>query len=807
MQKARRSILALFLLGISCFGAEDTRTIKLAQLPARLTYTAAGQTAIEEDVPSLLDFVRERKKKAARLQATLQLPDQTLNELLHAGALTLFTGYISDVTTIRINGQKIIQLGRIDPYESASYRNAIVDLPAHIFRKQDNVLELDMYGTGVRDLSIENTFSIGPARSIYFSYWKGELLTFLLLVAYALVGLYHLLLFSRRPRDRHNFFFGIFCLGVSFYWFFRTYSRDMIEPILLRQKLEYITLFLLGPLLLCFFSLFFNNRYGRFPLLYSIFALVLSVFALLGNFSVMEKTLLIWQISALSIIGYLVYLVSVQLFRKKNIDARYLVLGILLFVAGVIHDILAARGILDTETHVTRYAFTVFILGIGGVLANRFMRVHNEVEHLNANLEALVEKRTAELKKTLREVQALKTQQDGDYYLTSLLIQPLVGNFTGPGRISVEMFIKQKKEFYFRKWQAEIGGDVATAYPLVLRGKEYIALLNGDAMGKSIQGAGGALVVGTVFKSIVSRTEHSSQARNKSPERWLKDTFTELQNIFISFDGHMLLSAVICLAEQKTGLLYYINAEHPFSVLYRNKRADFIETKTVCRKIGIDILEGHLAVKTFRMQPDDILFLGSDGRDDLLLGIDPSGHRIINEDESRFLALVEHCEGDLTRIADGLLQTGALTDDLSLVRIAYLEDAAYEERAPDTDFKARIQELQQNKEYASALALCQQALEMYPEDANLLYRAMILHRLNGNTQEAIDCGERLRLRDPSHSNNLYNLCDAYRVTGDIERARGLFSQATLLDPDNAAALRLRQLLKLTADENLLDRRI
>lgn len=794
MPFAHGRILALLFFCLACSAGTDSKIITLAHLPASIIYTPEGEGPQKLEVPSLLEFIRDRKKKAARLQATVLLPDGTVRELLRDGGLTLFTGYISDVSAIRINGHLIVQLGRIEPYETASYRNAIVDLSAHIFHDKDNRMEVDLFGTGIRDLSIDESLTIGASRDIYFSYWKGEVLTFLLLVGYALVGLYHLLLFTRRPVDRHNFFFGIFCLGVSFYWFFRTYSRDIIEPIILRQKLEYVTLFLLGPLLLCFFSLFFTNRYGRFPLVYSAFAATLSVLAILGNFPLMEKALLIWQISALSIIGYLIYLVSVQLFRKKNIDARYLVLGILLFVAGVVHDILSARGILSTTTHVTRYAFTVFILGIGGVLANRFMRVHNEVEHLNTNLEALVEKRTAELKETLGEVQALKTQQDGDYYLTSLLIQPLVGNFTAPGRINVEMFIKQKKEFYFRKWHAEIGGDVATAYPLVLRDKEYIALLNGDAMGKSIQGAGGALVVGTVFKSIVSRTEHSSQARNKSPERWLKDTFTELQNIFISFDGHMLLSAVICLAEQKTGLLYYINAEHPFSVLYRKGQASFIETKTVCRKIGIAILEGHLAVKTFRMQPDDVIFLGSDGRDDLLLGMDASGHRIINEDEGRFLSLVEQSNGDLPRIAESLLHTGAITDDLSLVRIAYREDAPYEEPAQDPGFKNRIQELQQKKEFESALHLCQEALELHPEDASLLYRCMILCRLNGKTPEAIDYGERLRLREPTQSANLFNLCDAYRLSGDYERARKLLQQGIELDPKNPAALRLRQLL-------------
>lgn len=65
------------------------------------------------------------------------------------------------------------------------------------------------------------------------------------------------------------------------------------------------------------------------------------------------------------------------------------------------------------------------MLGIAVVLANRFLRVHKQVEELNANLERKVVQRTNELQETLTRVQELKIQQDGDYFLTSLLLDPL----------------------------------------------------------------------------------------------------------------------------------------------------------------------------------------------------------------------------------------------------------------------------------------------------------------------------------------------------------------------------------------------
>ena len=53
-------------------------------------------------------------------------------------------------------------------------------------------------------------------------------------------------------------------------------------------------------------------------------------------------------------------------------------------------------------------------------------------------------------------------------------------------------------------------------------------------MGKSIQGAGGALALGVVFKSILSRNKILSGEENIFPERWLKQSYQELQSIFES---------------------------------------------------------------------------------------------------------------------------------------------------------------------------------------------------------------------------------------------------------------------------------
>ena len=129
---------------------------------------------------------------------------------------------------------------------------------------------------------------------------------------------------------------------------------------------------------------------------------------------------------------------------QKNKDAMYLLGGIVIFKVGVISDILAAQNLIDMPK-IAQFTFLTFILGIAFVLSNYFMRLHNQVEELNTNLEKKVEKRTEELKQTLSEVQALKVQQDGDYFLTSLLLKPLGVNHVNSANYTVDFFLKQKK--------------------------------------------------------------------------------------------------------------------------------------------------------------------------------------------------------------------------------------------------------------------------------------------------------------------------------------------------------------------------
>ena len=262
-------------------------------------------------------------------------------------------------------------------------------------------------------------------------------------------------------------------------------------------------------------------------------------------------------------------------------------------------------------------------------------------------------------------LRSLKEEQDGDYFLTSLLLQPLSENRTDGGRVRVDFLTRQYKSFTFRKWHREIGGDMNIAHNLELSGRPCTVFLNGDAMGKSSQGAGGALVLGSVFSSIIQQAKNSPDTKELSPFEWIEATFRQLQLVFDSFDGAMLVSIVLGVVDEKSGDLWHINAEHPKLVLYRMGHAEFVPTPHIFRKLGSQMTDRKAMIACHRLEHRDILIAGSDGRDDIMLHME-NGERVINEDENLFLKRVEESGGDLEKIRVSLERHGTLTDDLAL---------------------------------------------------------------------------------------------------------------------------------------------
>ena len=249
-----------------------------------------------------------------------------------------------------------------------------------------------------------------------------------------------------------------------------------------------------------------------------------------------------------------------------------------------------------------------------------------------------------ELSSSLDKINLLKLQQDADYALTARLMEPFGGNFVKSKAIEIEFLLKQKKAFIF--------------------------FMNADAMGKSMQGACGALVLGVICKSILTNMQIKGKDSNISPQEWLVNSASEMHRIFESFEGAMLASVFIGLIEEKTGSLYHINAEHPEAILYRDETATFLKDRQDYRKLGtLGIQTEFPHTEYTQLVAGDAIFIGSDGKDDLILSSNKV--RTINQDEFLFPRTVQKKKGNLSEIMHELKSFGDLSDDLSILKITY----------------------------------------------------------------------------------------------------------------------------------------
>ena len=491
-------------------------------------------------------------------------------------------------------------------------------------------------------------------------------------------------------------------------------------------------------------------------------------------------------------------------------------------------------------------------------MVSSIREAREQLQDYAANLEHKVKERTAELNKTLEQVQALKVQQDGDYFLTSLLSKPLNYNANKSKLVTTEFLIQQKKKFEFRKKASELGGDICVSGTLRLgtpeNFKRYIVAVNGDAMGKSMQGAGGSLVMGVVLNTIMARSAKGDRVMNQTPEQWMRDVYDELHGVFLSFNGSMVISATLALIQEETGEMYYFNAEHPFQVLFRNGRASFIEEELTLRKIGLDG-EFPFAVHRFQLEPGDVVIMASDGRDDIDL-TPTEAQRTINDDEYLFLQRVEESRGALEQIVVGLERLGTLTDDLSFIRIGFHEHvtAAQPARGPQAtqservvieidvesedleekeklfedlyekgreaartgknddalNFLRRAYELRRDvpalnkilavltfkeKDYRTAVTILSSYLRDDPAIVDFWLYLSIAHKRIGNNAEALEAANRVFELNPDRIPNLVQLADLHQKLGNQSEARRFLDLVIEKDPENEQARALMGALR------------
>ena len=311
--------------------------------------------------------------------------------------LSIRLGEISDIDRAYFNGQQIGGVGDFSSRAFQAYdRHRIYDIPMHLVQPgRINLVHVEVRGSFADFLGIfRDRTEIGPSPDIWRAFYYENMVPLMALSFYLAAGLYFLFLFVRRRREEENLYFGLFVVCLVVYQFLRTQLKyDLGLSFLTMKRTEYVVLQLIVPLFFLFIRAYYpakteRRRFWHWHgfVLHSLIAAV-AVAVLIApepttwwtlNKFVTQPTWILYIGSAVWILG--------QEARRGQADARIMgaTLAVLVVCAGI--DTLTSRGYWNLPQLVP-WSFVVFVLGFAVILANRFVRLNNETDRLNIELD------------------------------------------------------------------------------------------------------------------------------------------------------------------------------------------------------------------------------------------------------------------------------------------------------------------------------------------------------------------------------------------------------------------------------------
>ena len=244
---------------------------------------------------------------------------------------------------------------------------------------------------------VEGPYRLGPIEELTRQGLVEELPALVFGALFAVAGLYHLQLFRRQPELREYLWFGLVALGASAYTLLRSqWKYEVSGDFVTLKQMEHALLYVVAILFVQFLWPFLSRPIPRVLRVYQGLNALGAVAVLASPGLRLDLGLLPWwELGAVLLAGALVWEVG-RAARRGHPEARTVGVGLFVVTVCYLNDIALERGWLLTPRLIP-FGFVALLSSMAISLANRFSRVHRELDALRRDLELRVEERTREL--------------------------------------------------------------------------------------------------------------------------------------------------------------------------------------------------------------------------------------------------------------------------------------------------------------------------------------------------------------------------------------------------------------------------
>ncbi len=428
-----------------------------------------------------------------------------------------------------------------------------------------------------------------------------------LIGCFVIMGLYHIGLYARRPKDKSPLYFAIAALNLSLYFFHISLLFDFIfpgAPFELSFKLLRTTLYLTVPTFTLFVYSLFPKEFTRLAFrLLLVVSMICVATVLLAPSCIHSKTVGFYRMFILVGTFYSVIALIIAYTRKKQDSGAFLI-GFALFFLTVANDTLFYAGAFHS-INLTPFGLFIFIFSQTYILSSRFMRAFNEAETLslelyrvNQNLELTVQKRTAEVVRQKEEIEKKNLNITNSISYASRIQNALLP--------SIEQFNQTFKDFFILfKPLDMVSGD----FYWIKKNHSRVHVAVADCTGHGVPGAFMSMLGISYLNEFMKKDE--GQKPNEilcMLRNAVKQSLHQTGKAREAKDG---MDMVFCSFDLNNKLLLFSGANLSV-IMVRN--GEWIRHKGDKMPIGIHPKEkAEFTVNQLTLQEDDCIYLFSDG--------------------------------------------------------------------------------------------------------------------------------------------------------------------------------------------------